>query len=464
MDYMRNCYSADCQFGTDASVTRRIQWFRCAPGAEPLDYPHAFGSKIWSLGMPYEGVGERPHYADDWRNGSFPVVIPPKAAPCGPKLVFQVGSPDPDPIGLPRYPWGLARCCLPNGVVNYSSPVGGVIIGETEAYRSSPVGGVIIGETEAYRSFPVGGVNLGDIMISRYYTVRHSDVQGGVELGELVDAAYHAAYHSLPDGGVVLGDNVGVIPPFLSHSLPEGGVVLGDNVAVIPPFLGDSFPEGGVLLGDTTANVYTPAPPPPILYDDFHDVTGTLLSAHPLVIKPVGSVWTVAAYAGQGSASDATIQANTCQDLATSISSPAAWSDATAGRTDGTVTLKWTYPASGDGIIRAIGRVQDVNNHWFIQYSGDAGVFYIGKIQGGANSYLNSVAVLAGVASGAYVLTLNFAGNVITGTCTGPGFGPTSLSLTNALFNTQTSFGFHIPQTGILTYHSGAVTEFTFEP
>lgn len=111
MDYLRYCYTADCQFGTDPDVTRRIQWYRCQPTAKPLRYPHSFASEVWYGGEPYEGIGERPHLYTDWVDGSFPVVVPGTKVPCGDKEVMQHGWPGPDPPALDRYSFGLAKCC-----------------------------------------------------------------------------------------------------------------------------------------------------------------------------------------------------------------------------------------------------------------------------------------------------------------------------------------------------------------
>jgi hypothetical protein len=111
MDLLRRFYRADCQFGTDPSNTRRIRWYRCAPGALYMGYPTRFGSEVWYGHEPYEGVGERPHRRSDWWNGVFPVVVPGTATPCGAKSVFQNGWPGPVPATLPRYSIGLAKCC-----------------------------------------------------------------------------------------------------------------------------------------------------------------------------------------------------------------------------------------------------------------------------------------------------------------------------------------------------------------
>jgi hypothetical protein len=91
--------------------TRKIQWYRCQPTAKPVGYPHAFASEVWYGREPAEGPGERPHLYTDWLNGSFPRVVPGINSPCGSMYVQQNGWPGPVPMTLPRYTFGLAKCC-----------------------------------------------------------------------------------------------------------------------------------------------------------------------------------------------------------------------------------------------------------------------------------------------------------------------------------------------------------------
>lgn len=111
MDFLRYCYTADCQFGTDPDNTRRIRWYRCAPGAKLIGFAHHFGSEVWYGGEPYEGVGERPHEYSDWWDGAFPVPVSGLNSVCGSLQVFVNGWPGRVPMSLPRFDNGLAVCC-----------------------------------------------------------------------------------------------------------------------------------------------------------------------------------------------------------------------------------------------------------------------------------------------------------------------------------------------------------------
>ena len=113
VDYLRYCYTADCQFGTDPGLTQRIQWYRCADTAVPFGFPVRFGSEVWYGHEPFEGAGERPHFPSDWVDGSFPVPVAGNTGFCGTKQVMQNGWPGPLPVGLERRNTGLAVCCNP---------------------------------------------------------------------------------------------------------------------------------------------------------------------------------------------------------------------------------------------------------------------------------------------------------------------------------------------------------------
>lgn len=117
---LRRCYFTDSQFGTDSTVTARIRWYRCAPGAQFLGFPSLFGSAVWSGNgkEPYDGPGERPHPPQNYLRGNFSPLPSGTGKPCGQLSVWQNGWPGPDPIGLPRYSFGLAKCCG-----NYPDPL-----------------------------------------------------------------------------------------------------------------------------------------------------------------------------------------------------------------------------------------------------------------------------------------------------------------------------------------------------
>jgi len=111
-DFVRSCYTRQCNFFTGGGNPLTIRWYRCPPGAKPLPFPSSFMSLNWNP-RPYEmtGIGEIWTGPPKWSNGRTPPTARGQS-PFGPPVFFADGQPwNPDGPVIPRDPWGLAVAC-----------------------------------------------------------------------------------------------------------------------------------------------------------------------------------------------------------------------------------------------------------------------------------------------------------------------------------------------------------------
>lgn len=111
-DFMRSCYTRQCNFYTGGGLPLTIRWYRAPPGAKPLPFPSSFMSLNWTP-KPYEydGIGEIYTGPPRWSNGATPPTARGQK-PFGNPVFFADGQPwDPNGPVIARDPWGLATAC-----------------------------------------------------------------------------------------------------------------------------------------------------------------------------------------------------------------------------------------------------------------------------------------------------------------------------------------------------------------
>lgn len=135
------------RFFSDSDVTVPVIWYRCAPWARPMPFPHAFGNTFfYTEEERYNGaIGEVP---DDrqWRNGARRLGAMGQGV-CGARSRWTVGlvrGENPQPVERNR--WGLPVCCnrwlppWPEGEIDLFAPVpaeGRLRLGESAPARTA---------------------------------------------------------------------------------------------------------------------------------------------------------------------------------------------------------------------------------------------------------------------------------------------------------------------------------------
>lgn len=113
VDFLRSCYSTDCQW-TEDGVTGTIVWYFCENGAAALPFPTVFNSKNWDeRQVGWSGVGEV-YLADrPYRDGSVVGDAPGTGPPCGTADQWLNGQPTVWPEVTPVNELGTPICCNP---------------------------------------------------------------------------------------------------------------------------------------------------------------------------------------------------------------------------------------------------------------------------------------------------------------------------------------------------------------
>lgn len=180
------------------------------------------------------------------------------------------------------------------------------------------------------------------------------------------------------------------------------------------------------------------------LYDLFVDANGTLLSAH---TPNLGPGWTMFVFLALGATSDVSIQSNQATDTNSTVGSFIG-GYMNAGATDATNTITFipsnvTSPHAA--VCGLLARLQDASNFWYLQANtstiGGSNKLQIYSYITGVLTSRASVTMPTLVAGTTYTLSLQCAGNVITGTLSGPGITTTSVTFTSSSLNLQTRWG-----------------------
>jgi hypothetical protein len=271
MDLLRSCYKSKMRLYRDRpDILVEGQWRFCLPDAEPVPFPHSFGSHTQDPeGFDYDPALGETQERGQWVRGGTDGRLKGKRV-CGKAEVWLNGIDFADRGQPANGPDGIPRCCCPPSGECGEPPQnsrGGQEEGGTSTQGIPPQSVSIGGQAEGGKS--VQGPRS-----------EQASVGGQAEGGKSA-AVYTAGQFSRggqAEGGLWLAPNE-------SHQISSGGQAEGGNSAAV--FAAGQFSRGGQAEGGETQHNLQPR----------HAVGGCLVlpergQGHPTVLSTGGTAGT----------------------------------------------------------------------------------------------------------------------------------------------------------------------------